>query len=715
MKLIFAPGFGASTRSFYQYENVFKDDFVKLDFSEAITLQDHYRIIENAINKTISQGEDYFLAGHSMGAPLITHYIDEKRPEKLRGVILIGGGEKFYPAKGMNWIMERSPLVAFLLLTTMVLVSPLMYILLGWKGTMQRLEAVKLAKHMGIKKILDIYNKTILYLEEPPKGPPIKKPALLLRLPKDVLLPEEAINNIKKFYPNLTEKLIPTEHYHFTHNFDIYVAGVIYQWLKNRFGITKYTLPDDTAFALKDPKTTFEASEGFQVSRLYVITFIAILLIWKKFVRSKIQGFAIQSIYIVTPENGFSNRELLLLLVYVLIPTLIIIDAVLYPKIPKTTELIIPKEKIPMVSIILPVRNEERNIERILNSLFSIYYPKYEIIIIDGSPNDKTIRKAEITIKNNNIKRIPTKLLKEPHKPEEWMGKSWACWNAAQKAKGELLLFTDADTVHTSWSLVSTVNQLYIKNLDMLSVLGKFELLTFWERVIMPFINLLMFAVMGGRLTNHKKWPLTLAIGQYILMKTSFYFEIGGHKAVKSKVSEDVGLAKLGKKYGKYAVFKGTHIYKVRMYTSLKEIFFGIGKNVYDGLGNHVLLGIGAAVGFFVWIVMPFIMFPIFGLNYGWTSEPTRWLVFGMLFLMAMIIPNMLESDVPLYYIIFFPLGVTVFLGILIWSLYIGATNKPFKWKGRIYRYKMENKRGKDKTQKLEEPIKIIQRKTINK
>ena len=702
MKLIFAPGFGASQRSFHDYENIFKEDFVKLDFTNAITLEERFDIIENEVNKAISNNEEYFLAGHSLGAPLITHYISLKRPQKLKGVVLIGGGDRFYPSPGMNWLMQRNTVIIFLILIGMILFSPVMYIILGWKGTMQRLEAVKLARKMGIRKIKAIFKYTILPLENPPKKPPIELPALLLRLPKDVLLPEQVLKNIREHYPNVIEKIIPTEHYHFTHHFDIYVAGVIHEWLKNRFNIKKYELPDDILFALKDPKTTFEASEGFQLSRRYVLAFLVLIYIWKKFVRNHVNRFAIQNIYIVSPRNGLSNRELFLLLIYVLIPTLIIVDTILYPKIPKTTELIMPKEKTPFVSIILPVRNEEKNISNILKSLFSLYYPKYEIIVIDGSPDEKTIKKAKKTVKHNNVRNIPVKILKEPHKPEDWFGKSWACWNATKQAKGDVFLFTDADTKHTPWSLVSTINQLYRKDLDMLSVIGKFRLETFWERVIMPFINVLMFAVMGGRLTNYKKWPLTLGIGQYILVRKKFYFKIGGHKAVKNKVSEDMGLAKLGKKRGNYSVFKGTHVYSVRMYTSLRDIFFGIGKNVYDGLGNNLLLAIGVLGIFFVWIVMPFVMVPIFGLTYGWTSEPTKWLIFAMLLLMAIIIPSLIESEVPLFYVIFFPIGVIVFIGIISWSVYIGSTNKPFKWRDRIYRYRPQNNNKKTEKIKIE-------------
>ncbi len=688
MKLIFAPGFGASKRTFPYYESVFGDNFVRVDFSNCITLDQHFARIEEEINK-IPKEEDFVLAGHSFGTAIISHYLARKRPNNLKGVVLIGGGPRFYPPKGLGFLMSLPWIFTVLFLIGLALASPFLFLLKGWKGMMERLEAISLARRLGVRYIHATYNQTFRKVLGLPQTNPVDVPAVFVHLPRDILVPEMAYSEAKTLFSKIEKRQIPTDRYHFTEQFDIYVSGLVAYWIHERLGRKKPELPHDVLFALQNPEATFEALDGIDISRKPVIGALLFIVVWWRFFKPDNPALLVQGAYKFDPSDGVSRQETVLLIAYVIIPLIIILDSFVYPRLPLIMETNPSASRFQKVSIILPTRNEEKNIEKNLKSLFSLNYPEYEIIMVDASTSPQTVELAKQAEEKYNQKRVKFKVLREPPLPDGWFGKAWACWNGYKLAEGDLLLFIDADTIHSEWSLMSSVEALNRNDIDALSVIGKFELVSFWEKVLLPFIHMLMFAVMGGRLMNHKKWPLTLGIGQYLLFKREFYERLGGHKAVRDQISEDLRLARKSKKMGKYMVFSGNNIYSVRMYTSFKEIFFGIGKNVYDGLGRRIMFSIGAGIALFIWLVLPFVVFPTIVSTFGWKSQVTRWFIFGMLALMGLILPALLENDVPFYYAFLFPISVVVFFGILAWSTYIGATNKAFTWKDRIYHMNM--------------------------
>ncbi len=173
--------------------------------------------------------------------------------------------------------------------------------------------------------------------------------------------------------------------------------------------------------------------------------------------------------------------------------------------------------ELPSISIILPIRNEENNIKTCLKNLWALNYPTYEIIVADGSSTDKSIEIANKTINNFNENNIVVNIIEEEELPDDWLGKSWGCWNAAKIANGNLYLFTDADTIHSKNSLNVAVEKMLEMNLDGLSIIGKMMSLSVIEKIIMPSFKSLIFLIFGGRYGS--KYLRDLAIGQYILVK----------------------------------------------------------------------------------------------------------------------------------------------------------------------------------------------------
>jgi chlorobactene glucosyltransferase len=171
-----------------------------------------------------------------------------------------------------------------------------------------------------------------------------------------------------------------------------------------------------------------------------------------------------------------------------------------------------------------------------------------------------------------------------PPLPDGWFGKQWACQTGADTARGELLLFTDADTAHGRELLTRSVNASRERGAALFTVAGRQEMETFWEKVVQPFV----FAILLGRfgsleLMSRSTNPRSkIANGQFLLFTRAAYDAVGRHEGVRSHVAEDLMLAQRCAALGlpMHMVLGREHL-STRMYTSLAEIRRGWGKNVY--------------------------------------------------------------------------------------------------------------------------------------
>lgn len=226
---------------------------------------------------------------------------------------------------------------------------------------------------------------------------------------------------------------------------------------------------------------------------------------------------------------------------------------------------------LPSVSIVVPARDEERNLPALLTSLAALQYPRTEVIVVDDASSDRT---AEIARKHG------ARLIQVDGPEAGWTGKAYACWRGAQVATGEWLLFTDADTTHEPASLQRTVSYALAHSLQALSLFVQQRCVTFWERVLLPFAYQQYFISVPYRRVNVPRDPAALANGQYILVRRDSYFQLGGHQAVRSSVTDDVALARHFKSQGMVLyVARAERQASVRMYHGLGEIWRGFAKN----------------------------------------------------------------------------------------------------------------------------------------
>ncbi len=186
----------------------------------------------------------------------------------------------------------------------------------------------------------------------------------------------------------------------------------------------------------------------------------------------------------------------------------------------------------PRVSIIVPARDEASNLPALLASLRALDPPAHEIIVVDDHSSDGTgalARAAGATV------------IVPPPLPAGVMGKPWACQAGADAATGELLLFTDADTVHAPDALARARAALQAHGADLLSVVPTHRVVAAWERLQGAFhLLLLIAAAAGARATRGER---RYSIGQYLLFRRDAYARIGGHRAITGRVAEDLALA----------------------------------------------------------------------------------------------------------------------------------------------------------------------------
>ncbi len=227
----------------------------------------------------------------------------------------------------------------------------------------------------------------------------------------------------------------------------------------------------------------------------------------------------------------------------------------------------------PVVSIIVPARNEEACLGACLGSLVAQTGITFEIIVVDDDSTDRT---AEIARSFPGIHVISAGPL-----PDNWTGKNNAMSAGPKAAKGKWLLFTDADTVHQPGSLARAVAEAEQHGAALLSYSPAQEVRGFWEKAVMPVIFAELAATYPPKKVNDPASPIAAANGQYLLISREAYDAVGGHTKIASELLEDVAMARLVKRSGRKIFFRyGGDAVRTRMYRSFAQMKEGWTKNL---------------------------------------------------------------------------------------------------------------------------------------
>jgi chlorobactene glucosyltransferase len=342
----------------------------------------------------------------------------------------------------------------------------------------------------------------------------------------------------------------------------------------------------------------------------------------------------------------------------------------------------------PYVSVLIPARNEEHRILLCLESLLNQNYSNFEILVLDDRSEDNT-SKVVRNLGGKNVRLIAGKPL-----PSGWIGKSWACHQLAELARGDLLLFTDADTIHSPGTISAVVRRQLETDADLLTV-WPFQITRTWsEKLVIP----LLYVVASGFLVHwllvwsqRASWILRLippdsmralgvANGQFLLFRRTCYEQIGGHETVRDHLVEDVAL---GREVAARAVdgyklitCNGTRLVQCRMYRSLGEMWEGFTKNLWPVFDGNTL-------GFVVAILLQtcLMVLPFFLVVVSPTMEPIAEI--GLIYLIRVV--TAIRFRTSWLSVILHPIGYLLALSIALNSLQ--RTNGPgVTWKGRVYK-----------------------------
>lgn len=240
----------------------------------------------------------------------------------------------------------------------------------------------------------------------------------------------------------------------------------------------------------------------------------------------------------------------------------------------------------PLVSVIVPARNEEDNIGTCLESLLAQDYTHFEILVIDDRSEDRT---AEI-VRRLAERDDRVRLLENDHVPADWTGKNYVLDAAARQARGDLLLFVDADTRHAPSGVRQAVTYALTNRLDMFSLIIPIDNVTFWEKTLQPLAGSILAMHFPLWMVNNPRSRVAFGNGQYILFRRDAYQRIAGHQSVQGELLEDIAMARKVKQAGlSLRVAYGPGIASSRMYTCFSQIVHGWARIYFAGMNRSLV------------------------------------------------------------------------------------------------------------------------------
>ena len=337
---------------------------------------------------------------------------------------------------------------------------------------------------------------------------------------------------------------------------------------------------------------------------------------------------------------------------------------------------------LPRVSIVIPARNEEEDVESAVRSHLAQDYSDLEVIVVDDSSTDRTPEILDALAREDA--RLTVVAGSNP--PAGWLGKPHALHLGARAADGDLLLFADADVRYHPRALREAVTVLEDRQLDLLAFFPRFENRGFWENVLLPFLSIAVFLGFGF-LALSRRIPLAMGAGAGNLVRRRAYDGVGGHAAIRNSVVDDVRLAVTLKRAGfRVAAFRSEDRVAVRMYRGFRDVWNGFTKNVawaYTGIGGVVLFALTV-------LLFAFAIAPVAVLAAAAAGAPVARANVGLalaVYLSSVLLRAVLAAALgePLWPAATHPLMAAVWAGIIGRSLYWKLVRKQIVWRGRRF------------------------------
>ncbi|SDG70646.1 Glycosyltransferase, catalytic subunit of cellulose synthase and poly-beta-1,6-N-acetylglucosamine synthase [Planococcus glaciei] len=351
----------------------------------------------------------------------------------------------------------------------------------------------------------------------------------------------------------------------------------------------------------------------------------------------------------------------------------IVFNSFFLPSLPKTFTL--PNS--PLVSVLIPMRNEERNVETLTSALKAAVYPNLEFIILNDQSTDRTgVLLEQMTAGDSRFTVIGGKEL-----PPDWVGKVHACHQLQQHAKGDYLLFIDADIRFSPEAIGQALALMNERQAKLLSGFPAFDVPPFLSKLLVPMQHFVVLFHLPLVLANYANFPAaTAANGMWMMFERKSYDAVGGHAAVRNSLVEDVHIARRFKASGhKMLLANITKSVQCRMYDTNHDVWEGFLKNSYTGIGRSPVFAVALALFYSFFYILPLFL-ALYGIS-------TNKLLFTVPYVLAVVQQAyvMARTRQHLYLALLIPLQAAAMIAVLLQSMWKSWRKKPYTWKGRQY------------------------------
>lgn len=321
------------------------------------------------------------------------------------------------------------------------------------------------------------------------------------------------------------------------------------------------------------------------------------------------------------------------------------------------------------VSVLIPVRNEEKNIRNILNDLLNQDYKNIEIVIFDDQSEDRTVE----IIKEYMEKDARIQLLHSDFLPVGWLGKNHACHSLSKKAKGDYLLFIDADVRLSGNPIGKAVLFSKKYNLSLISVFPKQIILTAGEKITVPNMNYILVSLLPLIFVRKLRFAsMAAANGQFMFFRANEYHSLEPHQLMRNNKVEDILIARhYKKKRLRIACLLGNREIVCRMYRNFNDATEGFSKNVIEFFGNSFLSAL------IFWLVTTLGFIPVL------LYLPLKFQILYIIFYVLTRVFVSVASRQNIFYNLISVVPLQVSLAIFIYKAFINRFFRKYQWKGR--------------------------------
>jgi chlorobactene glucosyltransferase len=350
--------------------------------------------------------------------------------------------------------------------------------------------------------------------------------------------------------------------------------------------------------------------------------------------------------------------------------------------------------KTPKISVILPARNEEKYIAKCLDSILKQDYINFEIIAVNDSSTDRTgdiIR--QFTRKSPKIVAVSA-----GPAPIGWVGKNWACFQGYLNATGDMFLFTDADTIHSPYTMSLAVGHLIQQDLDAITAIPRLLCLDFWTKITLPMLSIFLHTQFSALRVNNPKSKTGYFFGSFFVVTRDIYEKVGTHKAVKHEFVEDGALGKKVKEEKfRMKMVRGEHYIDAIWARNLNTLWHGLRRLIIPLYSQNKYKTFLMSVAVFFLLFVPFLLIPYslvsFTINTSTDLVVERILLYVIIATdILILLTNAIQSRLALFQNPIYALGSPAsgaiislsFISSIIDAKKIGAVN----WRNRQYTVK---------------------------